>query len=138
MKPYLESATVKEEVKKDDSEYETESPIKEVNRENFQDVLNENKISVVAVFARRCAGCRELEPKLPELHKMLAEEVGHKKVGVVKVDIFNEAHFLKHIEKTPSFLLYEKKGNSFWDLGTSDFEEITKTVDRIHKQSYRY
>ena len=68
---------------------------------------------------------------------MLTEEIGHSKVGVVKMDIFNEVHFLKNVEKTPSFLLHEKKGNYFWDLSTSDFEEITKTADRIHKKQYR-
>lgn len=69
---------------------------------------------------------------------MLTEEVGHKKVQVVKMDIHNEVHFLKHIEKTPSFLVHEKKGNYFWDLQTSDFDEIKKTADRIYKKSYRY
>lgn len=69
---------------------------------------------------------------------MLEEEVGHKRVNVVKMDIFNEVHFLKKVEKTPSFLLHEKKGNYFWDLSTSDFDEITKTADNIHKRSYRY
>ena len=53
------------------------------------------------------------------------------------MDIFNEVHFLKHVEKTPSFLLHERKGNYFWDIGTSNFTEITKTADRIHKKSYR-
>ena len=68
---------------------------------------------------------------------MLEEELGRSNVQVVKMDIFNEVHFLKNVEKTPSFLLHEKKGNYFWDLSTSDFSEITKTVDRIHKKQYR-
>ena len=53
------------------------------------------------------------------------------------MDIFNEVHFLKHVEKTPSFLLHEKKGNYFWDVGANDFAEIVKTADKIHKKQYR-
>lgn len=53
------------------------------------------------------------------------------------IDIHNEVHFLKHIDRTPSFLLHEKKGDYFWDLSTWDFDEIAKTVDKIHKKSYR-
>ena len=109
-----------------------------INRDNFKSKLAENKLTIIAVFARRCQGCRDLEPKLPEFKRMLEEEVGHKKVNVVKMDIYNEAHFLKKVEKTPSFLLHEKKGNYFWDLSTTDFAEITKTADKIHKQTYRY
>ena len=73
---------------------------------------------------------------MAELQQMLVEQVGHRKVSVVKMDIQNEVHFLKNIEKTPSFLLHEKKGNYFWDLGTHDFEEITKTIENIDKKSW--
>ena len=31
------------------------------------------------------------------------------------MDLLNEVHFLKNIEKTPSFLVCDKKGN-FWDI----------------------
>ena len=51
------------------------------------------------------------------------------------MDILNEVHFLKSVQKTPSFLLHEKKGDLFWDIGTHDFDEIAKTADRINKKS---
>ena len=136
LKPYLECSAC-EEVKVGEKGEEALETIKQINQQNFAKVLNQNKLTVIAVFARKCQGCRELEPQLPALKRMLEEEIGHKNVGVVKMDIFNEVHFLKHVEKTPSFLLHERKGNFFWDLSTSDFTEITKTADRIHKKGYR-
>jgi len=46
MKPHLECTSVEE------TEGEVEIP--EINRKNFAEVLGQNKISIVAVFARRC------------------------------------------------------------------------------------
>jgi hypothetical protein len=34
----------------------------------------------------------------------------------VKMDINNEAHFLAKVNKTPSFLVYKRKYDSFFDL----------------------
>lgn len=134
-KPYLECSAC--EAASEAQGADAEAGVAEINRENFKQTLGENKLTVIAVFARKCSACRELEPKLSQLQRMLKEEVGHSKVGVAKVDIFNEVHFLKHVEKTPTFLLHEKKGDLFWDVGSSDFSEIVKTADRIHKRQYR-
>ena len=41
------------------------------------------------------------------------------------MDIRNEIHFLKQIDKTPSFLIYEKKDNNFWDLDMKFGEPLT-------------
>jgi thiol-disulfide isomerase/thioredoxin len=45
MKPHLECTDV---------EKEGEGEIAEINRTNFKEVLDQNKISIIAVFARRC------------------------------------------------------------------------------------
>ena len=87
------------------------------------------------MFSRKCQACKEIEPKLPTLKRSLEEELGSKKIGLYKMDILNEVHFLKSVQKTPSFLLHEKKGDLFWDIGTHDFDEIAKTADRINKKS---
>ena len=75
MKPHLESTPILEqkEDKKSEEIYDETAPIRQLNRENFKNVLNSNKISVIAVFAKRCPACRELEPKLPQLQRMLEE-----------------------------------------------------------------
>ena len=79
----------------DKSDADLEDVIREINRDNFKAELDKNKATVIAVFAKRCQACRELEPKLPELQRMLREELGQRKLAVVKIDIQNETHFLK-------------------------------------------
>jgi hypothetical protein len=37
-------------------------------------------------------------------------------VQLVKMDVNNEAHFLAKVNKTPSFLVYKRKYDSFFDL----------------------
>jgi hypothetical protein len=45
---------------------------------------------------------------------------------VVKIDINNEVLFLKQLEKTPSFVIYQKKGNYFWDLDLKLSQELSE------------
>jgi len=35
---------------------------------------------------------------------------------LVTIDTNNEVFFLKHVEKTPAILVYEKKGDNFWEV----------------------
>ena len=54
-KPYLESAPDEEVKGKDDSDADANRPlVKTINRENFKQILNENKLTVIAVFGRKC------------------------------------------------------------------------------------
>jgi hypothetical protein len=47
--------------------------------------------------------------------RLKGEEKGIK-CQLVKMDIRNEVHFLAHVDRTPSFLVYSKKDNAFFDL----------------------
>ena len=60
------------------------------------------------------------------MKKHLQQEHGRSEIDVVKMDIRNETHFLKQIDKTPSFLIYERKGNYFWDLDMKFGEPLTR------------
>ena len=51
------------------------------------------------------------------------------------MDIRNEIHFLKQVDKTPSFLIHEKKGNNFWDLDMKFGEKLTRR-ERIDAKIY--
>ena len=53
VKPYLESSDC--DVEEGDSSEDIESVgVKEINRENYQKTLNDNKLTIIAVFARKC------------------------------------------------------------------------------------
>lgn len=113
--PYLENEELGDQV--DD--------IQTVNRENVKAELQKSKVTVLSVFAPRCHGCSQVEPQLASVKKHLASEF-YNKVEVVKMDINNEVFFLKNVSKTPSFLIYEKKGNYFWDLDMKFNEPLSE------------
>lgn len=62
--------------------------------------------------------------------------MGKSKIELVKMDINNEAHFLRNIEKTPSFIIYHRSAENFWgvdlmlgqplskDEGYPDFDQM--------------
>ena len=51
------------------------------------------------------------------------------------MDIRNEISFLKQVDKTPSFLVYEHKGNFFWDLDMK-FGESLSREERVSAKMY--
>ena len=79
----------------------------------------------MAIFSNRCYGCKQIEPLLPQLKRHLQLEYG-RDIDVLKMDIRNEISFLKQVDKTPSFLVYEHKGNFFWDLDMRFGESLTR------------
>ena len=68
----------------------------------------------------------------------MQQELGSSRVQLVKMDIQNEAHFLKDIDRTPAFIVYQKKGGNFWAVdimidtpltdkdGYPDFKELNE------------
>ena len=68
---------------------------------------------------------------LPQLKRHLEKQYGSSNIDVLKIDIRNEVHFLKQIDKTPSFLVYERKGNNFWDLDMKFSDPLTPEEKRI-------
>ena len=47
---------------KSDDTIDSEDKILQINRDNFKSILSKNKATIIAVFAKRCQACRELEP----------------------------------------------------------------------------
>jgi hypothetical protein len=43
-----------------------------LNRENYKDLLKTHDISVIEVYAKKCPGCRTVEPILPQIGRLLA------------------------------------------------------------------
>jgi hypothetical protein len=64
-------------------------------------------MTVVVVGSQRCQGCRQIEPHLAHLQRQIKLEFGDA-ANLVQIDTNNEVFFLKHVERTPAILVYEK------------------------------
>lgn len=71
----------------------------------------------------------------------LKSKVEDKNTQLVKVNALNEISFLKDIEKTPSFLVYNKKKNRFLAVDTSitqndniDYENSEELCEHLAKR----
>ncbi|TNV85361.1 hypothetical protein FGO68_gene3696 [Halteria grandinella] len=83
--------------------------IQEVNRENYSNIFKNKEYTVVEVYAKRCPGCKHIDPIIPSIKERLDE----KKTQLVRVDVLNEVPFLKNIDKTPSFLLFNRRKGTY-------------------------
>lgn len=87
----------------------------------------------------KCHGCLQVEPHLNAMLTTVSGDVGSDRVQLLKMDIQNECHFLKDIEGTPKFIIYQRKGGNYWlvDLlmdepltakdGFPDFEKLNES-----------
>ena len=109
-----------------DDEDQNKIKISEISRSNYREVIKESKkATLIAIFANQCHGCQQVEPLLPKIKKALDEEIGSDKVQVVTMDINNEVHFLKNVERTPSFIVHDKRSNNFWELDMEFGKQLT-------------
>lgn len=70
---------------------------------------------MLIVGAPKCVGCREFERWHEHLQGRLENEFGTQ-IQLRLIDVRNELHFLRDIEKTPAFVVHERRGNFFWDV----------------------
>ena len=106
---------------------EQEGSVINVNGSNCKEVFSKSKQTVIYVSKPRCFGCKEIEPLLSHLNQSLLRKFNNAEVQLVKMDINNEVHFLTKVEKTPSFLVYNKKFDAFFDLNI-DFSKDSGEV----------
>ncbi|CDW83935.1 UNKNOWN [Stylonychia lemnae] len=117
--------------------------VPKLNRENYKQQLNQKEVSIIEVYANNCPGCKKVDSIMSNLKSKLESE-SKSSQQLVKMNALNEVGFLKDIEKTPSFLVYSKKKNSFVQVDTSvkandnidyeNSEELTKhLVARIQQ-----
>eukprot|EP00347_Sterkiella_histriomuscorum_P001728 403370913 len=100
IKPYLES---------DQANQIQEFGIPTLNRENYKQLLASKDITIIEVFANKCPACRKIDTIMPTLRDQLES----KSTQITRINVFNEVSFLKDIDKTPCFLVYNKKKGSF-------------------------
>ena len=99
-----------------------ESSNSELNVQNYKKFIDAQRFSVIEVFANKCAGCRQVEPLLPQIQKQLGVPIG-------KMDLLNEAAFLADVQTTPTFLVYDKKKGKFFEVDLHDSDSDGELAD---------
>jgi hypothetical protein len=61
LKPYLESS----------NNSETIDGILDLNRENYEKELSKKAFSVIEVYSKKCPGCKQIDPLIPQLQRNL-------------------------------------------------------------------
>ena len=119
LKPYLES---------DPNPHLYEIPgIPTITRDTYSKFLTTNDYTLIEVYSTKCPGCKRLDPLLLPLKDTIQNST--KKVQLVRMDILNEVGFLKDVDKTPQFILYDKKKATYSLISTKLPEGSSEQVD---------
>ena len=96
--------------------------------EQFQDIINSDKVTLVDFFATWCGPCKRMHPILDNLKVELGD-----KIRIIKVDVDkNEALAQQFaIQSVPTLLLF-RKGEAIWrQSGAMQLNELRALLDPL-------
>lgn len=96
--------------------------------EQFQDIINSDKVTLVDFFATWCGPCKRMHPILENLKVELGD-----KIRIIKVDVDkNEALAQQFaIQSVPTLLLF-RKGQAIWrQSGAMLLNELRTLLDPL-------
>lgn len=96
--------------------------------EQFQDIINSDKVTLVDFFATWCGPCKRMHPILENLKVELGD-----KIRIIKVDVDkNEALAQQFaIQSVPTLLLF-RKGEAIWrQSGAMQLNELRALLDPL-------
>ena len=96
--------------------------------EQFQDIINSDKVTLVDFFATWCGPCKRMHPILENLKVELGD-----KIRIIKVDVDkNEALAQQFaIQSVPTLVLF-RKGEAIWrQSGAMQLNELCALLDPL-------
>lgn len=96
--------------------------------EQFQDIINSDKVTLVDFFATWCGPCKRMHPILENLKVELGD-----KIRIIKVDVDkNEALAQQFaIQSVPTLVLF-RKGEAIWrQSGAMQLNELRALLDPL-------
>lgn len=93
----------------------------------FNQILKENKISVIVFTASWCKACKNIKPVMKQWASELTAKV---KFAEVDVNIGNEIARRVGVEAMPTFVIY-KKGKEHKRVVGNDTEKVRRTIDHL-------
>lgn len=100
--------------------------MKELNKENFETTINQDKLVLVDFFATWCGPCKMLKPILEKV----AEE--EKDVEFCSIDIDEQMEIAKkyRIFSVPSLLLFKKGEKIDMSVGLISYDDVLDFIDK--------
>ncbi|TQD38921.1 thioredoxin family protein [Haloflavibacter putidus] len=100
--------------------------MKELEKDNLAEVINENDTVVVQYMATWCGNCRVMKPKF----KKLAKENENAEFLLVNAEKFPESRKLATVDNLPTFAAF-KNGKFVNQVQTNKFESLKELVNEV-------
>lgn len=96
-----------------------------MSRQQFDQLVNSDKLVLVDFYADWCAPCRKMKPYLEEISKDMADQV-----TVVRINADDNKELLKELEVSalPVLQLYRNQAVKWENKGYVDKETVVKTI----------
>ena len=100
--------------------------VKELDRDNLQDILDDNRTVVVQYSASWCGNCRIMKPKV----KKLASEMEDVTFIIADAEKFPESRKLATVDNLPTFATF-KNGTFINQVQTNKFDVLKDLVNEV-------
>ncbi|PZD79370.1 co-chaperone YbbN [Mesonia sp. K7] len=100
--------------------------IKELEKDNLQELINENGTVVVQFSASWCGNCRLMKPKF----KKMASETDNAQFIMVDAEKFPESRKLATVDNLPTFATF-KDGQFVNQVQTNQLESLKNLIDEV-------
>lgn len=105
---------------------DTESTSAGMSKQQYEDLLNSDKLVLIDFYADWCAPCKKMKPYLEEISKEMAD-----KVIVIRINADDNQALCKelNIDTLPVLLLYKNKTEIWKNLGFIEKTEVVKQLN---------
>ena len=96
--------------------------------EKFNEMINDEQLTLVDFFATRCGPCKMMHPILEQLKEKMGDDIRILKVDVDK----NEALSMQYrIQSVPTLMLF-KKGEMLWrQSGAMSLNDLMQKISQL-------
>lgn len=97
----------------------------EMSYEQYESLLNNDKVVVIDIYAEWCAPCKKMSPYLNEMQESLKD-----KVEIIRIDADKNPELCKKlgIEGLPTIFVYKSKKRTFEHIGFLGKEDLVKQL----------
>ena len=97
------------------------------NRNDYENIIKDNKVVFVCFYATWCPPCRMLKPILEEYMENYPDNL----ILTINTDVFKDIHKIYDIHNVPTILCF-KEGNIEYTLdGYIEYEEIEEKYNEL-------